>query len=79
MLEAICMLLRGLSRVDDGAESLITQEALDGLTTLIRDVYGEHVATTVREFFYQTASNDALYHAFDDVEDAFRICLQGRG
>jgi hypothetical protein len=80
MLEAICKMLYGLSRPDNGVESVLNQPALEGLIELIRGVYGDHAADTVNGLFYvATHARGNGYRAYDEVEDALRICLQGRG
>jgi hypothetical protein len=79
MLEAICQLLRGLSSVDGGVESVLNQEAKDGVINLIRNVYGNHAADTIDNLFDITDEGGLHFRCFDEVEDAFRICLQGRG
>lgn len=77
MFDAICKLLRGLSNVDGGAESLLNSDAKDAVIDLIRNVYGDNAADTVGDFF--DTNDHQLYFCYDEVEDAFRICLQGRG
>jgi hypothetical protein len=74
MLEAICKLLQGLCE----ARSSLSPMALAGLIDLIRTTYGDYVADTVRDFFEED-EDDGSYRCYDEVEDALRICLQGRG
>jgi hypothetical protein len=82
MLEAMLKLLLGLANTDYGVQSVLNQTAKDAVVDLIRNVYGDHAATTIDELFYIHASYGSdgnAYRCTDEVVDALRICLQGKG
>lgn len=77
MLDAICQMIRGFARVDDGVECVLNKEAYRGFIELIRNVYGNHAADVMGD---QWTLSDGRYTCpMEDTEEAFLLCLTGKG
>ncbi len=78
MLESICMLLHGIASADEGVETILSPSAFNGLISMIDSLYGEHARKVVSNHFMKHPTG-GYYCPCEDLEEAFRLCLTGRG
>ena len=81
MLEAICRMLRGFGIADEGVECVLNDEAFFGFLGLIRTAYGDHACEVVRKFWTKREDDNGndIWVCIEDAEEAFRLCLTGKG
>ncbi len=76
MLKEFISFVDALGNVDDGVESVLTQDAFDALVMMVRGVYGDHVAEVFSNFFRQR-EDGSLVMAVEGAGNYFLESLSG--